>query len=231
MKKPKKNKPQAPARAAAESPAPEGGVRSGSARVTVRDDGGEPVANRAAVPVMFILLLGALVYFADMYVVTHGGQLDARVHTPFRSVKDLKDLQPKGDDDRAKAQGQKIYKQYCSACHQDDGNGNPSAFIPPLAGSDWVSPKDPGRLIRIVLNGLQGPITVNGKQYGQAAMLPWRDALTDADVAAVLTYVRSAWGNKAGLVKPEDVKKIREETKDKGGNWTGDELLAIPLKD
>lgn len=233
MKKPKKNKPQAAAKSGGESQ-PSGSTEFSSRRsdrTVVRDDGAEPVAKSAAVPVMLVLMLGAAVFFADVFFVHHGGELDARVHTPFRSVKDLNDLQPKGADDILKAQGQKIYKQYCSACHQDDGNGNPSAFIPPLAGSDWVAPKDAGRIVRIVLNGLQGPITVNGKQFGQAAMLPWRDALTDNDVAAVLTYVRSAWGNKAPAVKVEDVKKIREETKDKGGNWTGDELLAIPLKD
>ncbi len=238
MKKPKKNQPKSsPASVSGESrdtsfvraagtPAP----RS-SAKVVVGEVGPEPVAGRASVPVLLIALLGLLVYFGDMYVVNHGGELDARVHQPFHIVRDLEDLQPKGADDILKAKGQKIYKQYCSACHQDDGNGNPSAGIPPLAGSDWLVPKDPSRIIRIVLNGLSGPIVVNGKQWGQAAMLPWRDALTDDDVAAVLTYVRSGWGNKGPAVKAEDVKKIRDATKDKGGNWTGDELLQIPLKD
>jgi mono/diheme cytochrome c family protein len=182
------------------------------------------------VPVLLIALLAALIYFGDVFVVDHGGELDARVHQPFRSVKELEDLQPKSADDVLKAKGQKIYNMYCNACHMGDGNGNPSAFIPPLAGSDWVNAKDPSRIIRIVLNGLQGPIVVNGKPWGQAVMLPWRDALNDEDVAAVLTFVRSSWGNKAPALKAEDVKKIRDETKDKGGNWTADDLLKIPLK-
>ena len=62
-------------------------------------------------------------------------------------------------------------------------------------------------------------------------MLPWRDSLTDEDVAAVLTYVRASWGNKAPAVIPDDVKKIREETKSKSGNWTADELLKLPMKE
>src|SRR5690349_18720812 len=226
MKKPKKNKPQsqssasAPVRSEASSAAsPRGGSRSGhGTRLFVREVGGEPVAGRAAVPALLIGLLAAVVYFGELFVVNHGGELDARVHQPFRSVKDLEDLVPKGEDDLLKAKGQKIYKLYCSACHQDDGNGNPSTGFPPLAGSDWVAAKDPSRIIRIVLNGLSGPITVSGKPWGQAAMLPWRDALTDDDVAAVLTYVRSSWGNKAPALKAEDVKPIREATKDKGGN-------------
>lgn len=197
----------------------------------IREVGPEPKANRTAVPVLFIVLLGAVLFWGDMYLVDHGGELDARVYAPYRSVAELGSYRPKGEGDLLKAQGQQIYKQYCAACHQDDGNGNPSSFVPPLAGSDWVNVKDPSRIIRIVLNGLQGPLTVNGKQWGQAQMLPWRDALDDQGVGAVLTYVRSSWGNNAPPVKPEDVKPIREETKSRGGNFTPDELLQIPLKD
>ena len=196
----------------------------------MKEPSGEPVAGRAAVPTVLIGFLALMVYFGEMFVVNHGGELDARVHHPFGHVKDLEDLQPKGEEALLKAQGQKIYNLYCAACHQADGNGSTSQNVPPLAGSDWVLPKDPSRIIRIVLNGLSGPITVNGKQWGQAAMLPWRDALTDPDVAAVLTYVRSSWGNKAPAVKADEVKPLREATKDKAGNWTGEELLQIPLK-
>jgi len=231
MKKPKKNKPQASK--AVEAPGSSSAASgTDTVRITQRSDGDEPTAGRTAVPVLMIALLVTLIYFGDVFVINHGGELDARVHQPFRSVKELQDLQPKDPGEVLRARGQKIYNTYCVACHMGDGNGNPSAFIPPLAGSDWVSPKDPSSLIRIVLNGLQGPITVNGKQWGAAAMLPWRDSLTsDEDVAGVLTYVRASWGNKAPAVNPEDVKKIREETKSKGGNWTADELLKLPLKE
>ena len=143
----------------------------------------------------------------------------------------MEDLQPKDEEALMKAKGQKIYKLNCSSCHQDDGNGSTSTSVPPVAGSDWVAPKDPSRIIRIVLNGLAGPITVSGKQWGQAAMQPWRDALTDDDVAVVLTYVRASWGNKAPAVNAEEVKKLREATTDKRGSWTPEELLQIPLQD
>jgi len=203
-----------------------------SGKSAIKEISSEPVANRTSMPVLFIAVLGVLLFWGDMYLVNNGGQLDARVYSPYRSVEELNNYRPKDASALLKAQGQKVYKLYCSACHQDDGNGNPSAFIPPLAGSDWVAPKDAHRMIRIVLNGLQGPITVSGKQYGAAAMLPWRDALTaDEDVAGVLTYVRSAWGNKAPAVPVEQVKEIRESTKDRGGNWTPAELLTLPLKD
>lgn len=197
----------------------------------IKEIGSEPVANRASMPVLFIAVLGALLFWGDMYLVNHGGQLDARVYSPYRSMQELNNYQPKDASALLKAQGQRVYKLYCAACHQEDGNGNASAFIPPLAGSDWVSPKDAHRMIRIVLNGLQGPITVSGKQFGTVTMLPWRDALTDEDVAGVLTYVRSTWGNKAPAVPVEQVKEIREATKDRGGSWTAPDLLALPLKD
>ncbi len=233
MKKPKKNKPQQTSKATettVTSVRPSGSG-SDTTQLMKRADSDEPTAGRKAVPVLLIALLVALIYFGDVFVIDHGGELDARVHQPFRYVKDFEDLQPKGGDAEARAKGQKIYNMYCVACHMGDGNGNPSAFIPPLAGSDWVAPKDPSRIIRIVLNGLQGPIEVNKKPFGGAAMLPWRDALKDEDVANVLTFVRSEFGNKAPAVKAEDVKKIRDETSGRGGNWTAAELLAIPLKD
>jgi mono/diheme cytochrome c family protein len=204
----------------------------GSQKPVIREVGSEPVANRAAMPVLFIAVLGVLLFWGDMYLVDYGGQLDARVHSPYRSVEELRGYQPKDASALLKAKGQKVYTTYCAACHQPDGNGSASQNAPPIAGSEWVLAKDPARIIRIVLNGLQGPITVSGKQYGAAAMLPWRDALTDEDVAGVLTYARSNWGNKAPAVTAEQVKEARESTKDRGGsNWTAAELLALPLKD
>ncbi|HXG46731.1 MAG TPA: hypothetical protein VNO52_03840, partial [Methylomirabilota bacterium] len=93
--------------------------------------------------------------------------------------------------------------------------------------SEWVLAPKPDRLIRIVLNGLSGPIEVKGAQFNNV-MLPWRDALSDQQVADVLSYIRNEWGNKAPFVKPDEVKAIRDATADKGVNWTAEELKAIP---
>jgi mono/diheme cytochrome c family protein len=199
--------------------------------VAVKEVGSEPVARRTPVPVVLIALLVGLVYWGNMYIVEHGGQLDARVHSPYTSWKQIEGLKPQDETARAIAQGARIYGQYCGSCHMGDGNGNASSGFPPLAGSEWVLAKDPSRIIPIVLNGLGGPITVKGKVYGQVQMLPWRDALKDEDVAAVLTFVRNSWGNKAPAVDPAAVKEIRDQTTDRAGAWTATELLAIPLKD
>ncbi|HLO60776.1 MAG TPA: cytochrome c [Bacteroidales bacterium] len=106
------------------------------------------------------------------------------------------------------ATGQNEYVKYCLTCHQPDGNGVRSQF-PPLAGNVLVTgPAD--TLIRIVLSGLEGPITVMGQQYGTQIM-PAQNYLTDQQIADVLSYIRNTWGNKADAVNAEEVKKIRGE--------------------
>ncbi len=95
----------------------------------------------------------------------------------------------------------------CSACHQPTGAGLPGAF-PPLAESEWVNgPVE--NLIRIQLRGLNGPIEVKGQAF--AGVMPPMAQQTDEQIAAVLTYVRNSWGNKASAVTPEMVAEFRGE--------------------
>lgn len=126
------------------------------------------------------------------------------------------------------AAGQQTYMMVCFACHQPTGLGLPPLF-PPLAGSDWVDAPKPDRLIRIVLHGVTGPITISGKPFvSPAPMMPPQGAsLNDKQIADVLTYVRNSWGHKASAVTPEEVKAIRDAEKAKAGMWTEAELLKI----
>ena len=113
----------------------------------------------------------------------------------------------------------------CGMCHRPDGRGLAAAGFPPLAGSEWVT-GDTGRLIKVTLHGLAGPIDVGGISYpGQVPMTPFKDLLSDEEVAAVLTYVRNAFGNEAVSVTPEAVARIRGSTADKKGFYTADELV------
>jgi mono/diheme cytochrome c family protein len=96
--------------------------------------------------------------------------------------------------------GKAIYETQCMACHMAQGEGLPGAF-PPLAKSDYLSDKN--RLIKVVLQGVTGPMKVNGIEYN-VAMAPVK--LTDAQTADVLNYVLNAWGNKGVIVKPTDIK-------------------------
>jgi cbb3-type cytochrome c oxidase subunit III len=98
--------------------------------------------------------------------------------------------------------GKAIFATRCAACHQANGLG--AGPFPPLAGNAAVTTADTASLIAIVLNGKTGPITVNGKQYA-GAMPAWKDKLTHGEIAAVLTYVRSAWGNSAPAISEDQV--------------------------
>jgi mono/diheme cytochrome c family protein len=128
--------------------------------------------------------------------------------------------------------GHEVYHRdaHCATCHQKDGNGLPPAF-PPLAKSPWVT-EDTDRLIKLTLHGLMGPFELHGKKYdGNVPMTPFGGMLNDEEVAAVLTYVRNAYGNKASAVQPEQVKKVREATKDRKSFFMVDELLKEhPMK-
>src|SRR5258705_4924492 len=93
--------------------------------------------------------------------------------------------------------GKVVYSTTCAACHQATGEGVEGTY-PPLAGSEWVN-GDEAKVIRIVLHGLTGPVEVAGETYS-GMMPPWGGVLKDPELAAVLTYVRSAWGNKAAPI-------------------------------
>ena len=117
--------------------------------------------------------------------------------------------------------GGAVFSGRCAACHQGTGLGLPGVF-PPLAGSEYVN-GDPGRLARLVLRGLTGPVTVAGATFN-GAMPAWADALKDAEVAAVLTYVRSHFGNTAGPIAADAVAAARAATRGRTAPWTAGDL-------
>jgi mono/diheme cytochrome c family protein len=102
----------------------------------------------------------------------------------------------------------KVQFMVCAACHGQEGQGGPIA--PPLAGSEWVT-GPVSNLIRIQLRGLEGPITVAGKEYNFPAGMAAMAYQTDEQIAAVLTYVRNSFGNQAPAVKPAQVAALRDE--------------------
>mgnify|MGYP000851161823 FL=1 len=98
--------------------------------------------------------------------------------------------------------GKIVYNQNCAACHQPAGQGIPDVF-PPLAKSDYLM-ADKGRSIRVLKNGLQGEVVVNGKKYNN--VMPAL-SLTEDEIASVLTFVRGSWGNKGNAVTVDEVRK------------------------
>jgi mono/diheme cytochrome c family protein len=186
----------------------------------------EPKAERNPAPVALIVLLAVLLYGAMIYLNNQSGGFNAKVYRPYSSIKEVEDAQPVAAGSAGIKQGEKAFGMYCAPCHQATGLGVPNQF-PPLAGSEWVLAPKHDRIIRIVLNGFQGPVEVKGAQYNNA-MPPWKDSLKDEDIANILSYVRQAWGNKADIVKPEEVKAIREATAQRAEPWTSPELQQIP---
>jgi mono/diheme cytochrome c family protein len=101
--------------------------------------------------------------------------------------------------------GKAVYDANCLTCHQADGWGVPG-MNPPLVKTEWVL-GDKTRLINVLLKGLKTPLTINGEQFHNP--MPAQNFLTDQQIADVLTYIRSNFGNKASAVKVEEVKKAR----------------------
>jgi mono/diheme cytochrome c family protein len=169
--------------------------------------GGEPEATNSPVPMAIVVLTLTLLFLGGVYFDHHSGWFNAKVYTPYVSVEQLDLYQPKSGAAAAAAQGKKVYETVCGICHGNDGMGKP-AMAPPLAGSEWVIAAGFHRLAQIPLNGLNGNLQVEGKDWN-LNMAPMGANLSDSDLAAVLIYIRSSWGNKASAVTADDVKAIR----------------------
>jgi mono/diheme cytochrome c family protein len=120
--------------------------------------------------------------------------------------------------------GKRVFTGTCIACHQANGLGIPGQY-PPLAGSEWAQGNEE-RVISIVLHGLNGPITVEGKDYNNV-MAPLGEVLKDEQIANVISYVRAEWGNTAAEVQPETVAKVRAANAGRKTYWTAAELQKI----
>ncbi|MGI9240645.1 MAG: DUF7133 domain-containing protein [Verrucomicrobiales bacterium] len=128
------------------------------------------------------------------------------------------------------AAGKELYRQFCFACHGENGEGL-KPLAPPLIDSEWVS-GPPMRLAAIVLNGVEGPITVDGVQYDAPEIQPLMPGLKDnpdyedEQLAAILTYIRNAFGNRASAIPASTIKKARKRFADHD-LFTEDQLKKI----
>lgn len=123
-------------------------------------------------------------------------------------------------------EGHEVYFRdgHCATCHQKDGKGLDPAF-PPLHDSIFVH-GSPERLIKLTLHGVMGPFELHGKKYdGKVPMTPFGGMINNKEMAAVLTYVRNHYGNKASAITPEQVAKVRDATKEMKGFYQMDALL------
>ena len=188
--------------------------------------GAEPTAARSHVPMWILLLLLVLLYLGGIYFDRQSGWFDKQVYSPYANAAMVEAYQPKSGAAAALAQGKKVYESVCGTCHGVDGLGKPGQ-APPLAGSQWVMAKGVTRLIHIPLAGVNGPLSVSGKDWNMA-MAAMGAGLPDADLAGVLTYIRGAWGNGMGEVTAEDVKAVRDSLGARPQMMTHDMLMAMP---
>ncbi len=133
----------------------------------------------------------------------------------------------KGKDFELFNLGKAIYAKegYCVTCHQADGNGLPASGFPPISTTPWATGSE-DRLVKIILKGMIGSIEVKGKNYaGSVPMTPFEGLLNDQEVAAVATYIRNSFGNKASVVQPEKVAQIRTALKRKKDFYQSKQLL------
>lgn len=183
----------------------------------------EPQEGSNPMPWFVIVLTALLMAFGVLYI-ARSGIVNEPPLGDGRSTAELHGAVPMAAG--AAVDGAAVFASRCVACHQTSGGGLPGVF-PPLAGSEWVTGKET-TLAALVLHGASGPLTVKGSSFN-GAMPAFAAQLQDAELAAVLTYIRSHWGNAAAPVTANIVAAVRKETAARTEPFRGDAEL-MPLK-
>jgi mono/diheme cytochrome c family protein len=174
---------------------------------------------------LFVVLL-LFLYWGMVYFDSFGAWFNPIVYEPFASSKQLEDNQPPAASGPDLIKGRKMFENNCALCHNVDGTGR-TAQAPPFVKSEWAN-GPAARMIRIPQNGLAGPVKVNGQIFSQVpSMAPMGATLSDEDLANVLSYIRTSWGNTGTPVTPEQVRAVRNEVSSRSQPWTEDELNKI----
>lgn len=186
---------------------------------------GEPSTGTAQMPMAIMIVLILLGYIGCYKVDQLNANFAVNVHAPFTEPDEVASLAPSAEE-LLVARGKQIYSKSCVACHQANGAGS-GTDIPPLAGSEWVL-GDPATIVAITQKGLIGPISVAGKTFGAGTMTPAGETLGADELAAVISYVRTEWGNDGGTIGTDAVNAARQKVSDSGqsGQWEVKTLKA-----
>ena len=187
----------------------------------------DPVEGREPVPWWVWTLAVLSIFWGGWYLGRYGGSFDASTHVALGRrdptvAREARQQARTAALDPLQA-GRQIFAQRCQTCHQANGKGVAGAF-PPIVGSEWET-GPPEIVVRIVLDGLQGPIKVAGQTYN-GAMPAWRNQLSNQEIAAVATYIRQWKPNDAPRVDTTLVASLRSATAQHGKPWTAAELRA-----
>jgi len=178
----------------------------------------DPDEKVRPLPWFFTMLLGAMGMWGAFYIVaTPSGESSA--YGDQRTVAALRPAVVAAG--ATGVDGKQLFGAKCAACHQASGAGVAGVF-PPLVGAEWVLGSEKV-LISILLHGVQGELSVKGNIY--TGVMPAFGTSSDDEIAAVLTYVRSDWGNQAAPVTAAAVKTQRDATKDQQGPYAGGAAL------
>lgn len=180
----------------------------------------EPEEGSNPMPWFVLLLTALLLGFGIVYIASSSISEQPSLGDG-RTMAELQGAAPAAPG--AAVDGKAVFASHCAACHQATGAGLAGVF-PPLAGSEWVVGKDT-TLASIVLHGINGTLTVQGKSYN-GAMPAFKDQLGDAELAALLTYIRGQWGNQGAAVPTETVAQVRAQTQARTEPYKGDAELA-----
>ncbi|MCE9532084.1 MAG: cytochrome c [Planctomycetes bacterium] len=189
----------------------------------------EPRDGLEPIPVWMGMCFGALLFWGGMYMSSNSGEYRGDVYDrPEPKPVVFKVEAEPTDEAGLRKLGEKVFAQ-CAACHQPTGEGLPNQF-PALNKSEWVAgdKASVARLSRILLYGMSGEVTVRGNKFN-GAMPAWGSQLSDTKIAAVLTYIRSNWDNKAGPVFAKDVKAARDAVGSRSSAMTAAEIEKVPL--
>ncbi len=175
----------------------------------------DPNESNRPLPWFLFMSLGALAMWGAFYIYStpsgdNSAYGDQRTVADLRPAVVLAGAAPVVD-------GKQLFGGKCAACHQATGLGVAGVF-PPLSGAEWVL-GDEKILSNILLHGINGEMIVKGNKYN-GAMPAW-NTLSDNELAAVLTYIRSDWGNAAPPIKAETIKSQRELTKARTEPYAG----------
>src|SRR5215471_8309188 len=162
--------------------------------------------------------------FVAAFVAVSGAGAQSKARPTTAAKADPASAKPAASTPKAPVDGKNVFATICLACHQENGEGIEEKY-PPLAGSELTADDD-GKIIRIILHGLTGPVEVQGTTF-DGLMPPWGPTLKNSEIAAVATYVRSAWGNKAAPVTAARVAAIRAATRTRKTPWTAAELAKV----
>lgn len=187
----------------------------------------DPAEGYERVPWFVWVTVATMVFWSGWYIGRRGGSFDTQTHIEYATISvggaAAGDTAAKAPVD-AIAEGKRIFGANCAACHQSSGLGVPGAF-PPVVGSEWVTGPEQ-TVVRILLNGLGGPVKVKGVTYN-GAMPAWKEALSDDDIAHVITYLRQWAPNAAPAVSAASVATLRKEHESRSGPWSEAELKQL----